>query len=236
MNNISYKKSVKYTQSTKYTQNNNLPSEAKIIMWMFLFFPIGMYYLHKRLVGNESDLLNEGKGLRHTGRTYIIISIIYLIILLGDTTDMSGENIAFIIFIFSVFGYYGYSLLRKGKKRRARARRMQKYYEIIMNKKIYSIDEIASIMNRKYSDVLNEIQLMVDLGYLENAFIDNNGRCVVFPIVHSNMFVQYNVNNKSEPEEMVVVCSSCGGKNKVMKGKVTECEYCKTFLDSSALN
>lgn len=63
----------------------------------------------------------------------------------------------------------------------------------------------------------------------------NNERCVAFPKARSNVFIQYNMSNESKPEEIVVACTSCGGKNKVIKGKVTECEYCRNFLDSNAL-
>ncbi len=219
------------------TQNNELPSVAKIIIFMFLFPPLGLYYLHKRLSGNEYDLLNEGKGLRNAGIIYIFIAVFYAILFSTDSTNTSNENGYMLIYsILFIWGCYGYSLIHKGNKRRARANRIKNYYSLIMDKQIYSIDEIASIINRKYSDVLKEIQLMIDLGYLKNAYIDNNERSVAFPKARSNVFVQYNMSNESKPEEIVVVCTSCGGKNKVIKGKVTECEYCRSLLDSKALN
>lgn len=62
------------------TQNNELPSVAKIIIFMFLFPPLGLYYLHKRLSGNEYDLLNEGKGLRNAGIIYIYSCVLCYII------------------------------------------------------------------------------------------------------------------------------------------------------------
>lgn len=73
-------------------QKNELPSVPKIIICMLFLPPLGLYYLHKRLVGNEYDLLNEGKGLRNTGIIYIFIAIVYAIIFSTDSTNTSNEN------------------------------------------------------------------------------------------------------------------------------------------------
>lgn len=75
---------------------------------------------------------------------------------------------------------------------------------------------------------------MISKKFFVNAYIDAESNCIVFPGSNNNInaginTAQYNVQpntNQPEIEYTTVTCKSCGGINKIIKGKVSECDFC----------
>ena len=69
---------------------------------------------------------------------------------------------------------------------------------------------------------------------LKNAYIDVSNRGIVLPnknSVHANSTPNIQMDSHvNEAQVKVVFCTNCGANNKVVEGKVCECEYCGSLL------
>ena len=132
--------------------------------------------------------------------------------------------------VAAVFILGGLALITKAKKRRKEAERMKQYISIIVNGNVRSLDEIASTTGKSYDAVRRDVEILINKGYLEEAYINESTREVVLPEFDKYSNLQKSQSTTStKVSARVIVCPSCGAKNTVA-GDVGECEYCGSSL------
>ena len=198
-----------------------------IILALCIFWPVGLYLIIKRTSLDKTAVMksSSGKGLN--------ITAIVLIVLGGFGIIGSFDPFDFgslVIFLFFIAG--GFVLLNKAKKIKAEGETIKKYLAIIVNGGERQIDAVASATGKQYDVVKNDVQKMIDKGFLKNAYINENTREVVLPSAaptNANAGQPIGGAAPAASQTRVVACPCCGANNTV-SGALGECEYCGTPL------
>ena len=133
-----------------------------------------------------------------------------------------------------IFLLGGILLLRKAKKIKKQAGIYRKYIDIVVNCGEKSIDNIAGAVGLQYDIVTKDLQNMINIGYLKNAYIHQANREILIgqvaqPQVHQiNQQINQQILKPIQPK--AVRCSGCGANNIVSTSGICECEYCGTPL------
>lgn len=197
----------------------------RVIIITFIFFwPLGIYFIWKRIDLDKKSQLNLGRNLIITGWVLTVLSIIYLIGALGDSTIAVGD----MIFTVLLFGSSGVGLIVLGKKSKKNAEKIKKYIALVVNQEVTSIEDIATAVALPYEITKKDIQKMIDKEYFTGAYINESTKEIVLPNNHKqgDEKQEYINVNKPNAEMLVVTCKGCGANNKVTKGSVVECEFC----------
>jgi len=187
-----------------------------VVFWLIIFWPVGLYFLIKKLPP-------KGKAVALS-----VIAWFFIVIGgLGAIGIISGEAPADNIIPVLISLIVGVLLLRKAKRVKKTRIRYEKYIDLIINQNVRSIDYIASEVGLPYNLVIKDLQNMIDLGYLKDAYIQTDDRKLVFRQLEQQVFtIETADENKASAQTISVRCSGCGASNVVVVGKVTECEYC----------
>lgn len=91
-----------------------------------------------------------------------------------------------------------------------------------------SIDNLAAGLGTSQDIVNKRLKLMMKKNYFKDAYIDTDANQVVFS--RGNSYMNNAAQTADEPIQKIdyttVMCKSCGGNNKIVKGTVCECEFC----------
>ncbi|GKX67678.1 hypothetical protein [Inconstantimicrobium mannanitabidum] len=218
-------------------QENNSTSWKTIILLLIFFWPVGLILLYRKISIDKSATLKNSKTFNILGWVFVALSVIsVLMILTGnlkteDGSSTTGELMVALVF----FGGGGAVMIYAAKKMKINAEKLKKYIAIIINNNQTSIDNIAAAVPISYEEAVKDLQKMIDNGYFEGAYIDVSNREIVLTNkkTKQNDFTS-NVQMDGTANELqvkVVVCKSCGGNNKVVRGQVCECEYCGSLLE-----
>jgi len=204
---------------------SGLCSWLAIITMLILFWPIGIYFLFKRISGDKGITMSaKAIYIKYIGIFLCVGAVIMLAALFGGTYE-SGELRETIVYTLFL-GAGGVALLMYGKKVSSEANDIRKYISIIANGYVGKIDEIAGIAGKPYEIVKKDLQGMIDKGYLKNAYIDEATQRIVLtndPIV--NFEDDENHVKNIEVQTHIVICPNCGASNVVASGNA-KCEYC----------
>ncbi len=212
--------------------NGRRTSGWVVFLWFILFFPLGIYFLHRRLTEDKTESLRNSKIVNVLG--WILVSIGALYISLLFTTDNNAEGftsviIAF-IFLGGIFIVPGLRVLYGARKMKQKGMRYNRYYHIV-NGKVSSIAEIARSAAVPPKVALTDIQEMIDCGFFPGAYIDLNRQEIILPGSRNNIHqVILNQSNQKEKRKKAINCPNCGANGVVTEGTATECEYCGTPL------
>ena len=208
-------------------------SWAIIILMFFLFFPVGIYMLVKKMTDEKFNYIKNGNSLKVLGWILIGFAAIYLISgLTGDLQSEDGSSIVGqIIMMLIIFGgggafslYKAFSYIKKGKK-------YKRYVSIINSSNDTLIDNIAAAYPTSYEKAAEDIQSMIDYGYFINAYVDLNRRELIMPQKAASVKVTANQNpSPSGRQHTSEKCKNCGATNTVVLGVINECEYCGSPL------
>ena len=198
-----------------------------IILALIFFWPLGLFLIIKRTTLDKTAVMKDssGKGLK--------ITAIVLLVLGGFGIIGSFDPFDFgslVIFLFFIAG--GVILLNKAKKIKAEGESIKKYLAIIVNGGERQLDAVASATGKQYDVVKNDVQKMIDKGFLKNAYINENTREVVLASVASSNVNVAQPTGGAAPaavQTRVIACPCCGANNTV-SGDIGECEYCGTPL------
>lgn len=198
-----------------------------IILALIFFWPLGLFLIIKRTTLDKTAVMKDssGKGLK--------ITAIVLLVLGGFGIIGSFDPFDFgslVIFLFFIAG--GVILLNKAKKIKAEGESIKKYLAIIVNGGERQLDAVASATGKQYDVVKNDVQKMIDKGFLKNAYINENTREVVLASANSaNMnTTQPTVGAAPAAVQTRVIACPCCGANNTVSGDLGECEYCGTPL------
>ena len=198
-----------------------------IILALIFFWPLGLFLIIKRTMLDKTAVMKDssGKGLK--------ITAIVLLVLGGFGIIGSFDPFDFgslVIFLFFIAG--GVILLNKAKKIKAEGESIKKYLAIIVNGGERQLDAVASATGKQYDVVKNDVQKMIDKGFLKNAYINENTREVVLASAASSNVNVAQPTGGAAPtavQTRVIACPCCGANNTV-SGDLGECEYCGTPL------
>lgn len=195
-----------------------------IIITFIFFWPLGIYFIWKRIDLDKKSQLNLGRNLIITGLVLIGLSIIYLFAAVGDPAITVGEMISAVL----LMGSSGAGLIILGKRSKKNAEKIKKYISLVVNQEVTSIEDIATAMALPYEITQKDIQKMIDKGYFAGAYINEISKEIVLPNNHKQDYKKQEYINANKPnaEMLVVTCKGCGANNKVLKGSVVECEFC----------
>ena len=175
--------------------------------------PIGLYLLIKRCSMDEKA---RSIVMKITGIVLIIFGVLGFVDLFDN---LNATNIVLTLLCTIA----GIGVLIKDKKIKKEKEIIKQYLPIIVNRGIHEIDVIASTVGLPYDVVHNDIIILINKGYLKNAYIDERLKEIVFPDNHPS-----NENATTQGafiQSKVVTCPCCGANNTIY-GNVGECEYC----------
>jgi len=186
---------------------------------------LAVVLLVKTFSGGKSEKKREVKiesGIRH-----LILSL--LLIVGGGIWLLNG---AWFGLVFITCGIILFIYSRKIKNKGMRFRR---YIDLIVNQGITSVDDIVSVTNVEHKIVVAELREMLTLSFFPGAYLDEVRNAVIFREDEERKaqeMARSGKNRDSLPQarESVVTCGSCGANNKVVIGKVTECQYCGALI------
>lgn len=198
------------------------------IFWLIIFWPVGLYLLIKK-ISNDKSALMSGK----TGALAIVAWVLIVfggLGFIGMLSDTSGNSDGVIggVFVVLVMIVGGILLLRKASKTKKTAAKYKKYIDIVVNQNVRSIDNISSAVGLPYDIVSNDVQDMINIGYLKDAYIHNGNREIILKQYEPTEYTQTPVAGQVAVHTKATRCQGCGANNVVVVGKVSECEYCGT--------
>lgn len=169
-----------------------------------------------------------GKLLHIMGICSYAMAVIILISFLGGGI---GDLDALITLAF--FIVVGFMLCNVAKKIKVNADNIRQYVPIIINGNVRQLDNIAETTGKPYEVVKEDIQKIIQKGYLRDAYIDESTREIVLPVIKASVIE--NIGNRDavsskKPDTRIVVCPCCGANNTVV-GNNGECEYCGSSLN-----
>jgi len=194
-----------------------------IIFWLILFWPLGLFFLFRKIHTDRTASLNNGRTVAIVSYILIGAAVVYLI--------MAFEEGAGFIPAAILCAGGGIWLFVISRRMKATGVRYRKYIALVVNQEQKSIDAIATAMGISYEDAVKELQQMINRGYFAGAHIDVGSREIRLakapppPPAAPEMPVTAGI----PIQERVVACNSCGANIRV-SGQVGECEYCGSPL------
>jgi hypothetical protein len=218
-----------------YVKEKKSTSWGVIILFLIIFWPVGLFLLYRKITGDKSAALKNSKVLNIMGWVFVALAIIYIFMAITGNleTDKGSSVVELIMIILVFFGGGGAFMIYTAKKMKVNAEKCKKYIAIVINNNETSIDNIAAAVPSSYEQTTKDLQKMINNGYFENAYIDVSKREIVLP--NKNLVQTYPISNiknspVNEPQIKAVACRNCGANNKVVEGQVCECEYCGSML------
>ncbi|NLJ41100.1 MAG: hypothetical protein GX352_05750 [Clostridiales bacterium] len=207
--------------------NKKTHSWGWTIFWLIIFWPVGLFMLIKKLSTDKSAMMGDKTNkLAIVGWVLVAFGAIGFI---GGISD--GEPGSMIVALLFLAG--GILVLRKATATKKLAEKYKRYIQIVVNQRETNIDTIASAVGLPYNTVIYDLEQMIDIGYLKDAYIHQTNHEIVMkgtseqPVCEQNFaFVQGAPGGSVESK--AVSCPGCGAYNTVIVGRVTECEYCGT--------
>lgn len=204
-----------------------------IIFLLIIFWPVGLFLLIKKLATDKSALMSGKTGVLSAVALFLIVfgGMGFLGMLLDTSGDSEGALGGAIIVIAMLVG--GILLLRKVSKTKKIAVKYKKYIDIVANQNIRSIDNISSAVGLPYDIVAKDLQDMINIGYLKDAYINQGNREIILKQHEPVQYTQASVVGQvAAVQTKVARCTGCGANNVVTVGKVSECEYCGTPISA----
>lgn len=197
-----------------------------IILALYLFWPVGILLIIRRVSIDKKFALSVGKLIEITSVCSYVIAALVLLACLSDGF-MSGDME--IILFFGIAGFVLHKLARRIKND---ADSVKQYLAIIVNEDVRRIDSIATATGKSYDVVKKDLQKMIQKGYLKNACIDESTREIILPTIKYAEVVPMNyatTTTVTKPVSRIVSCPCCGANN-IVVGVARECEYCGSPL------
>ncbi len=200
-----------------------------IIFLLIIFWPIGLILVIRKLATDKKALMS-GKTISLSVVGWIL-TVFGIIGFIGCITDPTATGGAVMALIFAVGGIL---LILKARKTKKQAAKYRKYIDVVVNGGEKSVDNIAGAVGLQYEVVIKDLQDMIDIGYLKNAYIHQADREILLKQYAESQIQQtYQQTNQqfSNPiQPKAVRCPGCGANNIISSNEICECEYCGTPL------
>ena len=202
---------------------SGLYSWPVIILALCIFWPVGIFLIIKRVSVDKKTAMGAGKLIGGIGIASYCIAGIGFIACLSD--GFGSDDIGMILF----FGIAGFALQKVSQKIKSEAEDVKKYLSVIVNGNERQIDVIASSMGKSYDVAKNDIQKLINKGYLKNAYINEGTREIVLPNIIQEPSGDMTNTSSVNVETKIIACPCCGANN-IVVGDMGECEYCGSPL------
>lgn len=201
-------------------QNKKTMTWGWIIFWCIIFWPVGLFFLFKKLSGDKSATLNNSKTVSIISYVLIGMGVIYLLMTFTEDSSM--------IIAALIFGGGGIWVNRVAKRMKINGEKYKKYISLVVNQQLTEIDNIAPAVGVTYDVAKTDLQKMINSGYFAGATINESTR----EIVLSKPTIDFSTQTTStQTQTRVVACKSCGANNSIILGKSNECEYCGSPIE-----
>lgn len=193
-----------------------------IVIFMYLFFPVGIAFCYLRLKDKYGKYMASSIILYWFGVCWGGVGLLYLGLSVTEPTFIS-EYLAPGILIFVIPGGICFYF---GNKRKKKNELYNKYIKHIKTRRIISIDTLCNLVNEDYDTLLNNITDMISKEIIDAYLQDDE------IIMRGNLSANDNLSYETEikKETKIVKCKECGAKNTLIIGQNKECEYCGTLL------
>ena len=190
-----------------------------IYLFFFIYPPIGIYLLVRKLIAQKRNYTAAGNILKTIGISIMCIFTLALFtaFLEGNLADEPAIAVCVLVFLIAAFIIGGGFLTAKGQDYIKRGKRYERYKSIVTISGNGSIDAIASAFPASYEAALKDLEKMIDGGYFENCYIDYGARTLVMPGLGGTRY---------DPQPVAIRCSYCGAEGHAVPGKGMVCEYC----------
>lgn len=195
-----------------------------IILALCVFWPVGIFLIIKRVSVDKKAAMGAGKLIGGIGIASYCIAGLGFIVCLSD--GFGSDDIGIILF----FGIAGFALQKVSRKIKREAEDVKKYLSVIVNGNERQIDAIASSMGKSYDVTKNDIQKLINKGYLKNAYINEGIREIILPSGSIQEQVDATINSTANNVTTKIVTCPCCGANNTITGNTGECEYCGSPL------
>lgn len=196
-------------------------STPAVIISLLLFFPLGIILLIGRLSVDKKLLLKVNIPIQILGWINIFFGLILFIFSVSEPFDSINYTITLIFFTI------GGLLTRLGIKLSKNLKLFNRYKNLITYQNVHLIKDLAQRTQQDPSKVSADIDTMIELGFLPNAYIDEADKTIDLPKdKHSDKTTAPKEDSKKETTYKVVTCKGCGANNTVAVGQTSECEYC----------
>lgn len=208
--------------TNQYDKNSNLYTYNKVeysyandnvfklswwvcLLYCFLFFPIGIYFIFKKLTFEKSLYFKNGVKLQLFSLIYFGISLLLVLIFIADLANSYSWGVILTPFAF------GLSLLIIGTIYRKKGYQNDKFMTIITEQRITNIYEIARLTNCTYAKACDVIQKLIDTEFLPGAYIYH----------HDAEVIVHGISKK-----IACKCRNCGGTSVFYSNEKRICNYC----------
>lgn len=208
-----------------------------IALWLILFFPVGIFFIVKKMTGEKFNYIKNGKSLRVLG--YILLGLAGIYLIMGLTGELKTEDgssiVGGVIVAEIIFGGGGALCVFKGMEYIKRGAKYNRYVSIINASNDLLVDNIAAAVPTTYDKAIADIQSMLDAGFFMNAYLDLNKRELIMAKVAPQPSVAVNTGYTGsqgavDNQPRSVKCPNCGATNTIVPGAKNECEYCGSAL------
>lgn len=153
-----------------------------------------------------------------------IVAFLFGITAISCTGD--GITPASDLIIMYSFTVIGLLLILAGIRRGFLLRDVKKYALVLSTIPSGALISVASALGISQEEAGKRIRKIINKGYFPDAYINEKENRIV---VKGNSFFQHTSerNTHSEPEYIVIECSKCGAVNKLEKGTMGKCEFCR---------
>lgn len=124
-------------------------------------------------------------------------------------------------------------LIIKARERKNMRLEFKKYVAQLSIDASGDLQNIAAATNTSVDVVKKNLDFMIKKKFFPNAYIDLNENRLVLPAMQQKAQEQSTYTNDSPQTAIEYVtcnCPSCGGINKIEKGKTVECDFCGSPL------
>lgn len=206
---------------------SGLYSWPVIILALCIFWPVGLFLIFKRFSVDKRAAVGAGiGGLNIVGYCLAIFGALGFLVEITNEGGSSSDGLMLAFFLIAG----GVALILRAKKIKKEAEGLKQYISIIVNGNVRGLDAIAATTGKSYDVVKNDIQKMINKGYLKNAYISEGTREVVLPESNANTNYDASQNVVSASVTTRVVTCPCCGANNTIAGDIGECEYCGSPL------
>ena len=157
----------------------------------------------------------------------IVMSTLFGLVFIVGLVDNEKDDISYQIIVLLI-AVLGVMLIIFSRKRNKLLKNLKAYYARLLTDQTGSITSLAASLHISKEVVTANLEKMIDKKLFPLAYIDEKESRIVFP--RSTIGDTITKGNHSNLEYLAITCKNCGGVNKVIKGRVIECEFCGSVI------
>ena len=143
------------------------PSWAIVILGLILFWPLGVYFLLKKLMTDREAAVKKDNKTPVLGWLLLFIGLFFISSFIGGR---AGGDVRLLFAVFFLCG--GVIAIGAAKKGNQEGERFRSYINAIVNHGLVSMPDIAAFVQVSIKTVKKDLKKMVRMGYFEHAHLD----------------------------------------------------------------